>query len=807
VTKPKESRNVSQNVLMVTQMPGQGYRRIGDAVAGAPEGALIVVGPGRYSENLVLSKPVTITAEDGLGTVTVIAAAGVAVTVTAASAALTGITVVSADEENPAVFAAHGQLSLTECAVQGAGWSTVFASGEGTVLMRGCEVRNSVGAGVVVTSPHGGVLESCRLTEIGTSAVVVADDGTLLMRACTIDKAIGNGICLNGRGRLTVEDTTISATGKPAVAVEQQAVMTATRLSVTDVEGIGFYLASSGEVTLVDCSAERVGAEGVFVAEGCKPSLRGCRVRTARSRGVHFSARSAGTVTNCEVSDVSGIGVNVIERSAPEFDQVSVTGCSVSGVRVADAADPFFRRLRVLGSDGAGIEVDGGRGTMENVEIDGGGVGLLVNGGSRLSVSGLSVRKTTVAGVQVTDAALALADSEITGSGGDGIHAAAGATLSVLRCRVHNSTGMGCHFAEGASGTVAESEFSGGEADGIRLATEEAVRVTDCTVRDNHGSGLRQTRPGPAIEVLDLITSGNLKPDAYGTSASAEAAVASPAVASQRPAATSDPLVELQKLVGLAGVKREVSSLINLNKMAKRRMDAGLSAPPMARHLVFAGAPGTGKTTVARLYGQVLAQLGVLRQGHLVEVSRADLVAQIIGGTAIKTTEAFTTALGGVLFIDEAYTLSSSKGGSGPDFGREAIDTLVKLMEDHRDDVVVIAAGYSAEMSKFLESNPGMESRFSRTIEFANYTADELVTIVRTQCVKHDYRLDENAAEVLLEHFELIPKDGTFGNGRTARRVFERMADRQASRLAEAQSVTSADLTLLMAEDIETGVR
>ncbi|GAB3733875.1 right-handed parallel beta-helix repeat-containing protein [Amycolatopsis oliviviridis] len=798
---------MSQNVIMVTQTPGHGYRRIGDAVAAAPEGALIVVGPGRYSENLVLSKPVTITAEEGIGTVTLFAGSGVVVTVTAQSAALSGISVESKDDENPAVFVAQGQLGLTECVLRGASWSTVFASGEGTILMRGCEVSNGTGAGVVVTSPHGGVLESCRFDGIGTSAVVVADDGALLMRACTVDTAAANGICLNGRGRLTVDDTAITGTGKPAVAVEQQAAIAATRLTVSRVDGIGFYLASGGKVVLDECVAENLGAEGIFVAEGCKPAMRGCRIRAASSRGVHFAARSGGKITDCEVSEVDGVGVNVTERATPEFDRLSVVGCSIAGVRVSDAADPFFRRLRVQGSDGVCVEADGGgRGTMENVEVDGGEVGLRVAGNSRLSVTGLSIRKTADTGVLVADAALALTDGAITGSGGNAVHASGGANLSVLRCRVHSSVGVGCLFAEGAAGSVSESEFSGGKTDGIRLETEDAVRVANCTVRDNQGSGLRQTRPGTGIEVIDLITTGNLKPDAYGTTSSIELTQAQPKPPQRRPDA-EDPLLQLQGLVGLDGVKREVTSLINLNKMAKRRQDAGLSAPPMARHLVFAGAPGTGKTTVARLYGQVLAQLGVLREGHLVEVARADLVAQIIGGTAIKTTEAFTTALGGVLFIDEAYTLSSGQGGSGPDFGREAIDTLVKLMEDHREDVVVIAAGYSNEMTKFLESNPGMESRFSRTIEFANYTAEELVTIVRTQCAKHDYHLQDEAAQALHEHFEAIPKDGTFGNGRTARRVFERMTDRQASRLAEAESVTQEDLTLLTADDLEIGVR
>ena len=798
---------MSKNVIMVTQSPGQGYRTIGDAVAVAPDGAVIVVGPGHYSENLVLTKAVTITAEDGPGTVRVVASKGVAIALDAESAALSGLTIVAADSDNPAVLVVRGQLGVTECSVQASGWATVFVRDQGTILMRDCEIRNTVGAGVVVTAPEGGVLDACVLADLGTSGVVVAEGGTLLVRACSVLAAAGNGICLNGHARLTVEDTLVTGTGKPAVAVEQQARLTATRLNVSDAEAIGFYLATTEHVQLEDCVVERASAEGMFVADGCAPVLRGCKVSSSRGRGMHFAGRAAGTVTGCEVSKVDGVGIELTERSVTEFEQTTVSACSSSGVRVDGGSDPFFRRLRVVGCDGAAIEVnDGARGRLEHIEIDGGGgAGLSVAGGARPSFSGLSMRGIKGAGVTVTGAALALADSEISGAGADGVYVGAGADLSMLRCRVQGSTGMGCLFDGGSSGTIGDSEFSGGAADGIRVDTEEAVRVSGCTVRHNHGSGVRQTRPGAAIEVLDLISSGNLTADAFGTAATADVGTA--AVEPQaRPTLASDPLVELEGLVGLAGVKSEVTSLINLNKMAKRRMDAGLSAPPMARHLVFAGAPGTGKTTVARIYGQILAQLGVLRKGHLVEVARADLVAQIIGGTAIKTTEAFTTALGGVLFIDEAYTLSAGSGGSGPDFGREAIDTLVKLMEDHRDDVVVIAAGYSAEMNQFLESNPGMESRFSRTIEFANYTADELVTIVETQCAKHDYRLDEGAGAALLEYFDKIPKDGTFGNGRTARRVFERMTDRQASRLAAASSTKSADLTLLTTEDLHLGV-
>jgi SpoVK/Ycf46/Vps4 family AAA+-type ATPase len=355
--------------------------------------------------------------------------------------------------------------------------------------------------------------------------------------------------------------------------------------------------------------------------------------------------------------------------------------------------------------------------------------------------------------------------------------------------------------------TVTDSEFVGNKADGIQVHSTDAIRIGGCVVRDNSGSGLRQVQPSTQLDVTGLTSVDNKLPDAVGQ---AGAVTATPQQAAAAPTAVrsplSEPMDELRSLVGLDGVKREVTSLVNLNMMAQRRREAGLSAPPMARHLVFAGAPGTGKTTVARLYGAILKDLGALRSGHLVEVARADLVAQIIGGTAIKTTEAFTTALGGVLFIDEAYTLSSSKGGNGPDFGREAIDTLVKLMEDHREDVVVVAAGYSKEMRSFLEANPGMESRFSRTIEFANYNADELVTIVQSHCSRHDYRLDVDAELALLRYFEKIPKDGTFGNGRTARKIFESMADCQASRLATSDSAAVADLALLTADDLQVTV-
>ena len=262
-------------------------------------------------------------------------------------------------------------------------------------------------------------------------------------------------------------------------------------------------------------------------------------------------------------------------------------------------------------------------------------------------------------------------------------------------------------------------------------------------------------------------------------------------------------LEELNSLIGLASVKREVATLVSLQQLAKRRLAVGLPGPPMSRHLVFAGPPGTGKTTVARLYGRILASLGTLPKGHVVEVARADLVAQYVGATAIKTTEKFTEAMGGLLFLDEAYSLSAEAGGSGADFGREAIDTIVKLMEDHRDDIVVVAAGYTHEMRKFLQSNPGLASRFTRTVEFESYAPDELVTIVEHFCRLHQYTLEYGTRAALEAYFIRTPRDESFGNARTARKVFEEMVDRQAQRLAAAAyDLVAKTSTRLTPEDL-----
>jgi SpoVK/Ycf46/Vps4 family AAA+-type ATPase len=259
-------------------------------------------------------------------------------------------------------------------------------------------------------------------------------------------------------------------------------------------------------------------------------------------------------------------------------------------------------------------------------------------------------------------------------------------------------------------------------------------------------------------------------------------------------------LSELDDLIGLDRVKQDVSTMVKVMQLVQRRSAAGLAAPPLSRHLVFAGNSGTGKTTVARLYGRILAAVGMLSKGHMVEADRGTLVGEYVGHTAPRTTAMFRKALGGVLFIDEAYSLVPQ--GQGADFGREAIATLVKLMEDHRDDVVVIAAGYPGEMERFISANPGLASRFNRTLMFEDYDDQELVRIVEWHARAHQYEIAEETREALLGYFGSLYRAEGFGNGRAARQTFQRMTEQQARRLAEDVPSSTDDLVTLLPQDI-----
>ena len=342
------------------------------------------------------------------------------------------------------------------------------------------------------------------------------------------------------------------------------------------------------------------------------------------------------------------------------------------------------------------------------------------------------------------------------------------------------------------------------------VSYDEAAYITECTDKLTaicDTSGVRKSRE--ALNPLDYVTSSEpgfqekhrLQEQTAGGEKLKEGDAEKQDAEEKKPD-FDELMAQLDSLVGLDDVKKDIKNLMNLVKVRRLRKENGLPIPPMSLHMVFMGNPGTGKTTVARIISGLYAAIGVLEKGQLIEVDRSGLVAGYVGQTALKTQEVIKSALGGVLFIDEAYSLAS---GGENDFGREAIETILKAMEDHRDELIVVVAGYDGPMEKFINSNPGLQSRFNKYFYFPDYNGEQLLYIFKGQCKKNGYALTEEAeAEAKAMFEELYENRGeNFGNGRDVRNVFEDTVVRQSNRVAALDAPTKDDLMQLLPEDFK----
>ncbi|MFI9601960.1 right-handed parallel beta-helix repeat-containing protein [Streptomyces sp. NPDC052043] len=680
-------------------------------------------------------------------------------------------------------------------------------SGSAVLLAEGLRIEGTSGSALRARGSGRLLAADCALTGAGRNGVLVQDTAEVLLTACRIERPTGSGVQVSHQARAELTDCRITGAGDHGVVANEASRLTARGCRVTESGGHAVLATDATAVTLADSEFDRAGATALHLGGQAHAQVTGCRVRGTGDHGLAAAQRARAEVAESSLDGFRVCGVHVEGEARAVLDTVRVRG-GETGVRLRSAAEEpsELRDCSVGGQRRSGVEV----GVESSVELTGtrvaqvGGAGVTVDAGGRLRMAGGTVTGAAGSGLVLERGAAAEVRAvRIEDCGKNGILAGEAVTGTFDHCDLSGSTFPALHVGKGA-----DVRFRGcrvfdcgqdvGLADGAQPVFEDcaAVRVRTTvlpTLADRTGAP-------PAAPLTPFTPDRPDAPAAESTPGAGADDLWQQGEPEPEPETLEDLLAELDELVGLDGVKRDVSGMVKLMQTVRLREQAGLPAPPLSRHLVFAGNPGTGKTTVARLYGRLLKALGLLARGHLVEVDRSALVGEYVGHTGPKTTEAFHRARGGVLFIDEAYALVPA--GAANDFGTEAIATLVKLMEDHRDEVVVIAAGYPDDMGRFVTSNPGLSSRFTRTLLFADYTSAELVSIVEHHAQRHQYELTPTAHRALTAYVERIPRNAQFGNGRTARQLFQRMTERQALRVAELTSPDSAQLIQLDEQDL-----
>ncbi|MER6952783.1 AAA family ATPase [Streptomyces sp. NPDC000618] len=710
--------------------PENSFRAIGPAVRAAQAGDVIIVAPGIYTERINLDRSVTLRSYES-GAAKLRSTSGAVYVSPGVAAQLSGF--FFSGPALPIQVDRNAKLIMEDCDVKT--YQTKGMTIEGVAELRDCRISDCTTG--IITKGGSITLDRCLFTNIQMCGIFSTDSSVSVQRSHFTH--CGDNAINASSGEMHISNCVMEEANKNAIwASDVSGEVADCRLRQCAHNGVDIQRALAVEI--VGCAVEEVGKNGLWASGELK--LRDSQFTRCKQNGINLTDVSA-EVVDCKVEEATnGLwGSGNLKVKGSRF-----THCSENGV-----------------------QLDSGRAELVACDIQNAGYnGIWAN--SEFTLRETNIATCKMRGIIASGGPIDFKGSEVCDTTKDGIYIYRCSDLKLEGIKIrHCGTGL---FLASGNAVIRNCEVRDSIESGIVVETDEPVHISGCTVTGSSKSDLLGAdRPGVRLtQNVGLIPAA--VGESFGVKAEAEGVSA---------------LAELEDLIGLRGVKTAVHELVT--EMRHSQWEQSMAAhtgkhtkPPELQHLIFEGPPGTGKTTVARLYARIAAEIGAVEYGQLVEVSRDTLVGDVIGATEKLTASAFNKAKGGVLFIDEAYALVPADA-SDRDFGKQAIDTLVKLMDDHRNQVIVIAAGYRSEMERWKQSNPGLPGRFSQTIIFPNYSPAELIEVTAKIARDHGYTLADDAAGRLTAHFQRQERGETFSNARAARNVFEAMRRQLAGRV------------------------
>ncbi|NNU98469.1 right-handed parallel beta-helix repeat-containing protein [Geobacillus sp. DSP4a] len=710
-------------------------------------------------------------------------------------------------ETNGLVVANKGRGTIENCEIYSNTYPNVCIKSEGDPVIRGCKIYESKQNGVWVKEKGRGMIENCEIYSNTYPNVDIESEGDPVIRGCKIYKGETNGLVVANKGRGTIENCEIYSNTYPNVCIKSEGDPVIRGCKIYESKENGVWVKEKGRGMIENCEIYSNTYPNVDIESEGDPVIRGCKIYESKENGVWVKEKGRGMIENCEIYSNTYPNVDIESEGDPvirgckiykgESNGLVVTkkgrgtieNCEIysntyPNVAIESEGDPVIRGCKIYKGETDGVLVkEKGRGMIENCEIYSNTYpNVCIESEGDPVIRGCKIYKGESNGLVVTKKGRGrLENCEIYNAPEDcpAVVIDKEGNPTLQKCKIYDNRGTGVWVKEQGYGVLENCEIYGNFIQDIEISEDSKVVILGSTTKQEERKDEEKKQDNSYHQFSD----GNISE-------------------------LNKVLEELDSLIGMENVKKQIRETIEYIQFNQELANFGIESENVkiaASHTVLYGNPGTGKTTVAKLLGKLYKAMGLLSSGHVVEANREKLVGEYIGHTAPKTKKKIDEAMGGILFIDEAYALTNK--GSENDFGPEAIEVLLEEMENRKGEFVVVVAGYEKEMAQFLEANPGLKSRFTQYFHLQDYTPDEMVDIARKMVRDKKRKLSQDAEEALHKEFTLLwrKRDRFFSNARTVRNYVDGMLQAQAQRCMRVprEQWTKEFLLTLTAEDVQ----